>query len=214
LPVMAGGAARRRPPWSGYRTRRGRAGYARESFVERSGRVRPPAGCRRGPGRRGRAGALARIEVPRAGLTWDGAAGYLARDNGRALRPGDAFRAASVTKSVTAAVTLRLACQGRLALGEPLAGQLAPNCFTADPPLMLFRAPRRASCSRTPRACPTTSPTRRSPRGCVRSQAAASSTPTPATWSPGSWWSTGPASRCTRFTASSSSTRSGWTRPG
>ena len=44
--------------------------------------------------------------------------------------------------------------------------------------------------------------------------ARASSTPTPATWSPGSWWSRRPAGRCTRFTAGSSSTRSGWTRPG
>jgi D-alanyl-D-alanine carboxypeptidase len=73
--------------------------------------------------------------VPRAGLTWDGAAGYLARDNGRALRPGDAFRAASVTKSVTAAVTLRLAHQGRLALDEPLAGQLAPELLDRWPAL-------------------------------------------------------------------------------
>jgi hypothetical protein len=36
---MSVGAAGRRGPWSGYRTRRGRAGYARESFVEGFGRV-------------------------------------------------------------------------------------------------------------------------------------------------------------------------------
>jgi CubicO group peptidase (beta-lactamase class C family) len=35
--------------------------------------------------------------------------------------------AASVTKSVTAVVTLSLAHQGRLALDDPLAGQLAPE---------------------------------------------------------------------------------------
>jgi D-alanyl-D-alanine carboxypeptidase len=75
----------------------------------------------------GAPGALARIEAPRAGLTWDGAAGYLARGDSRALRPDDAFRAASVTKSVTATVAVRLAHQGRLALDEPLAGQLDPG---------------------------------------------------------------------------------------
>ena len=75
----------------------------------------------------GAPGALARIEAPRAGLSWGGSAGYLARGKSRALRPDDAFRAASVTKSVTAAVAVRLAHQGRLALDEPLAGQLAPE---------------------------------------------------------------------------------------
>jgi D-alanyl-D-alanine carboxypeptidase len=43
----------------------------------------------------------------------------------RPLRADDAFRAASVTKSVTAVVALMLAREGRLALDEPLAGQLA-----------------------------------------------------------------------------------------
>ena len=83
----------------------------------------------------GAPGALARIEAPRAGLTWGGAAGYLARGNSRALRPDDAFRAASVTKSVTAAVAVRLAHQGRLALDEPLAGQLAPELLDRWPAL-------------------------------------------------------------------------------
>ena len=71
--------------------------------------------------------ALARIEAPGAGLTWTGSAGKLARGSGRALRPDDAFRAASVTKNVTAAVAVRLAGEGRLALDEPLADQLAPE---------------------------------------------------------------------------------------
>ena len=75
----------------------------------------------------GAPGALARIEAPRAGLTWRGSAGYLAYGNRRALRPDDAFRAASVTKTVTAAVAVSLAHQGRLALDEPLADQLAPG---------------------------------------------------------------------------------------
>jgi D-alanyl-D-alanine carboxypeptidase len=75
----------------------------------------------------GAPGALARIEAPRAGLTWGGSAGHLARGNSRFLQPDDAFRAASVTKSVTAAVAVRLAREERLALDEPLAAQLAPE---------------------------------------------------------------------------------------
>jgi D-alanyl-D-alanine carboxypeptidase len=75
----------------------------------------------------GAPGALARIEAARAGLTWSGSAGHLARGKSRALRPDDAFRAASVTKSVTAAVAVRLAREGRLALDEPLADQFAPE---------------------------------------------------------------------------------------
>src|SRR5438874_11087511 len=75
----------------------------------------------------GAPGALARIEAPAAGLTWGGSAGNMARGNSRALRPDDAFRAASVTKSVTAAVAVRLAREGRVALDQPLADQLAPE---------------------------------------------------------------------------------------
>jgi Beta-lactamase len=142
----------------------------------------------------GAPGALARMEAPRAGLMWGGSAGYLARGSSRVLRPDDAFRAAGVTKSVTAAVAVRLAHQGRLALDEPLAGQLAPSCFTAGPPWMLFRALRRASCSRTRRACLTTSLTRRSPRGCVRSRAAPGVRP--------SWWTTALDAGCITATPS------------
>jgi D-alanyl-D-alanine carboxypeptidase len=75
----------------------------------------------------GAPGAVARVEAPGVGLSWAGAAGYLARGASRVLRPDDAFRAASVTKSVTAAVAVRLAGEGRLALDEPLADQLAPT---------------------------------------------------------------------------------------
>jgi D-alanyl-D-alanine carboxypeptidase len=75
----------------------------------------------------GAPGALAYLDAPRAGLAWTGAAGHLARGGGRALRPDDAFRAASVTKHVTAAVVVRLAADGRMALDEPLADQLAPE---------------------------------------------------------------------------------------
>jgi D-alanyl-D-alanine carboxypeptidase len=75
----------------------------------------------------GAPGALARVEAPGAGVVWGGAAGHLAREKSRALRADDAFRVASVTKSVTAAVAVRLAREGRLALDEPLAVQLAPG---------------------------------------------------------------------------------------
>ena len=75
----------------------------------------------------GAPGAVARIEAPRDGLAWAGSAGRLTRGEGRVLRADDAFRAASVTKSVTAAVAVRLADEGRLALDEPLADQLAPE---------------------------------------------------------------------------------------
>jgi D-alanyl-D-alanine carboxypeptidase len=77
----------------------------------------------------GAPGALARVEAPRAGVVWGGSAGYLARGGGRAFRPGDAFRVASVTKSVTAAVVVRLTREGRLALDEHLSEQLAPELF-------------------------------------------------------------------------------------
>ena len=71
--------------------------------------------------------AVARIEVPPAGLRWEGAAGRLGRGQGRCLRADDAFRVASTTKTVTAVVLVRLAGEGRVALDDPLAGQLAPE---------------------------------------------------------------------------------------
>jgi D-alanyl-D-alanine carboxypeptidase len=75
----------------------------------------------------GAPGAMALIDAPRADLAWSGAAGNLARGESRPLRPDDAFRAASVTKNVTAAVAVRLAEDGLLHLDEPLANQLAPE---------------------------------------------------------------------------------------
>jgi len=44
----------------------------------------------------GAPGALARIEASPVGLSWDGAAGRLARGTGRALRPEDAFRVGQI----------------------------------------------------------------------------------------------------------------------
>ena len=72
----------------------------------------------------GAPGAVARLEAPGARLAWAGSAGSLARGRGRGARPDDAFRAASVTKSVTAAVAVRLAQEHRLALDGSLGDQL------------------------------------------------------------------------------------------
>lgn len=72
----------------------------------------------------GAPGAIASIEAPDASLVWTGSAGRLAREESRSLRPDDAFRIASVTKNVTAAVAVRLAHDGRLVLDDPLDGQL------------------------------------------------------------------------------------------
>ena len=55
----------------------------------------------------GAPGALASIEAAGAGLVWAGSAGGLACGEARSLRPDDAFRIASVTKNVTAAVAVQ-----------------------------------------------------------------------------------------------------------
>jgi D-alanyl-D-alanine carboxypeptidase len=75
----------------------------------------------------GAPGALARIEAPPADLVWVGSVGWMERGGSRPLRPEDTFRAASVTKNVTAPVAVRLDREGRLALDEPLGDQLAPE---------------------------------------------------------------------------------------
>lgn len=72
----------------------------------------------------GAPGALARVEAPGAGLDWTGSTGRTTRGEGRSLQPDDAFRIASVTKSVTATVTVRLAQDGKLALDAPVGDQL------------------------------------------------------------------------------------------
>jgi D-alanyl-D-alanine carboxypeptidase len=71
----------------------------------------------------GAPGALALIEAP--ALAWTGAAGQLGQGDARGLRSNDAFRIASVTKSVTAAVAVRLAQEGKIALDDPLGDQLS-----------------------------------------------------------------------------------------
>jgi D-alanyl-D-alanine carboxypeptidase len=76
---------------------------------------------------RGAPGAIARLEAPAVGLSWNGATGRLSRGESRPLRPDDAFRIASTTKNVTAVVALHLAADGRLGLDEPLADQLSTD---------------------------------------------------------------------------------------
>jgi D-alanyl-D-alanine carboxypeptidase len=72
----------------------------------------------------GAPGALARIEAPGAGVVCSVSAGRLARGEGRSVGPDDAFRVASVTKSVTATVAVRLAHDDKVALDGPLGDQL------------------------------------------------------------------------------------------
>jgi D-alanyl-D-alanine carboxypeptidase len=57
---------------------------------------------------------------------WTGSAGHAALGAGAALDPEAGFRIASVTKTFTAAATLRLAEQGRVGLDDPIADHLAP----------------------------------------------------------------------------------------
>jgi D-alanyl-D-alanine carboxypeptidase len=75
----------------------------------------------------GAPGALARIEAPSVGFEWSGSAGGLAQGEARSLRPDHAFRIASVTKTVTAPVAVRIAHEGKLDLDAPLDGQLDPS---------------------------------------------------------------------------------------
>jgi D-alanyl-D-alanine carboxypeptidase len=75
----------------------------------------------------GAPGALARVEAAGSNLIWEGSAGALARGTSRLLQPDDAFRAASVTKHVTAAVVVKLDGEGRVGLDDPLGGQLNPG---------------------------------------------------------------------------------------
>ena len=190
----------------------GRDAHASRAFVQGSRRARPPAGCRRGTGLGGRAGrAGADREAPhRPDLEWLGRIPGLW--SSRVLRPGDAFRAASVTKSVTAAVAVRLAHQERLALDGPLAGQLAPELLDRWSALDgLPRTTPRQLLAHTA-GLPNyftdqafAARLREEPgRACVRPSwltmrlrtgrraflpAGALSTAIPATWSPGSWWS-------------------------
>jgi D-alanyl-D-alanine carboxypeptidase len=75
----------------------------------------------------GSPGAIVSIDAPSLGIAFSGASGLFARGQSRALRPQDPFRAASVTKAVTAATAVRLAAQGRWCLDSPLRAFLPSN---------------------------------------------------------------------------------------
>lgn len=69
-------------------------------------------------------GVILAVEAPALGLRWAGASGRFSLGGRRPLAADDPFRAASVTKAVTAATVLRLAEAGRLGLDDPLGRHL------------------------------------------------------------------------------------------
>lgn len=75
----------------------------------------------------GAPGAIMAIDAPSLRIAFSGASGLFARGQSRPLRPEDPFRAASVTKAVTAATAVRLAAQGRWGLDSPITTFLPPN---------------------------------------------------------------------------------------
>lgn len=75
----------------------------------------------------GAPGAIVAVEAPGLGVSFAGAAGRFALGEPRPLAPEDPFRAASVTKAVTAAAAVRLAAEGRWSLDDPAARYLAPE---------------------------------------------------------------------------------------
>ncbi len=68
-----------------------------------------------------RAGAPGALALVRDGQgTWQGADGVADTASRRPLRPGDRFRAGSITKSFVATVVLQLVGEGRLRLADPV----------------------------------------------------------------------------------------------
>jgi D-alanyl-D-alanine carboxypeptidase len=74
------------------------------------------------------------LHVHRPGhASWSGAAGRASIDPDRRLRPGDRFRAGSITKSFVAAATLRLVEQGKLELDARLPAVLPARTIARFP---------------------------------------------------------------------------------
>src|SRR4051794_41773732 len=71
--------------------------------------------------KRGVPGIAVRVVEPSRHLDWRGASGRVARGSKQRLRPEASFRTASVTKTFTAAVVLRLVEKRRLALDDSIA---------------------------------------------------------------------------------------------
>lgn len=78
----------------------------------------------------GAPGALVAIDARSPRLGFSAASGVFER-GGRPLRPEDSFRAASVSKAVTAATAVRLAAQGRWSLDDPVTSYLPPEVVDA-----------------------------------------------------------------------------------
>lgn len=70
-------------------------------------------------------GLILRVEAPRLGLAWSGAAGFFDRATATKLMPEHTVRMASNTKTYIAATVLRLVEQGKLGLDAPIAGLLS-----------------------------------------------------------------------------------------
>jgi D-alanyl-D-alanine carboxypeptidase len=75
----------------------------------------------------GSSGAVIAIDAPLLGISFSTARGLFAKEQSRPLRPDDPFRAASVTKAVTAATAVRLAAEGRWDLDSPVTPLLSPD---------------------------------------------------------------------------------------
>ncbi|HJY83203.1 MAG TPA: serine hydrolase domain-containing protein [Candidatus Binatia bacterium] len=69
-------------------------------------------------------GVSLHVEAPRLSLSWSGAAGVADRTSGARLTSANPFRIASITKTYTAAATLRLVEDGKLTLDDPIARHL------------------------------------------------------------------------------------------
>ena len=65
-------------------------------------------------------GAILEISAPTLGFAFSGAHGLYARNDSRLLRTDDSFRAASVSKAVTAATAVCLAANQRWNLDDPI----------------------------------------------------------------------------------------------
>jgi D-alanyl-D-alanine carboxypeptidase len=75
----------------------------------------------------GAPGALIAVDAPGLGFAFTGASGLFQRGQSRRLRPEDPFRAASVTKAVTASTAVRLAAESRWSLDDPITSFLPPH---------------------------------------------------------------------------------------
>ena len=69
-------------------------------------------------------GAILDVSAPSLGFSFLGAQGLFDRQDSRQLRPDDGFRAASVTKAVTAVTAVRLAAEQRWSLDQPITAYL------------------------------------------------------------------------------------------